>query len=62
MLQSNQIEELIALVSGLDRDSLFQLAWRDIHAAVAQITMAWDIQAVNAGRIQFGLPSLDPRL
>ena len=39
-----------------------KLAWRDIHAAVAQITMAWDIQAVNAGRIQFGLPSLDPRL
>jgi len=47
---------------GLNQDSLFQLAWRDIHAAVSQITMAWDIQAVNAGRIQFGLPSLDPRL
>jgi len=31
-------------------------------AAVSQITMAWDIQAVNAGRIQFGLASLDPRL
>lgn len=42
--------------------SLFLLAWRDIHAAVSQITMAWDIQAVNAGRIEFGLPSLDPRL
>jgi 3-hydroxy-9,10-secoandrosta-1,3,5(10)-triene-9,17-dione monooxygenase len=45
-----------------DADSLFLLAWRDIHAAVSQITMAWDIQAVNAGRIMFGLPSLDPRL
>jgi 3-hydroxy-9,10-secoandrosta-1,3,5(10)-triene-9,17-dione monooxygenase len=45
-----------------DPDSLFLLAWRDIHAAVSQITMAWDIQAVNAGRIMFGLPSLDPRL
>jgi len=43
-------------------DSLFLLAWRDIHAAVSHITMAWDIQAVNAGRIEFGLPSLDPRL
>src|SRR4030095_10889137 len=43
-------------------DSLFLLAWRDIHAAVSQITMAWDIQAVNAGRIEFGLLSLDPRL
>ena len=47
---------------GLDQDSLFQLAWRDVHAAVSQLTMAWDIQAVNAERIQFGLPSLDPRL
>lgn len=58
------VERLHPLVGarGLDRDSLFQLAWRDIHAAVSQITMAWDIQAVNAGRIQFGLPSLDPRL
>ncbi len=47
---------------GLHRDSLFQLAWRDIHAAVQQITMAWDIQSVNSGRVQVGLPSLDPRL
>jgi 3-hydroxy-9,10-secoandrosta-1,3,5(10)-triene-9,17-dione monooxygenase len=47
---------------GLGRDSLYQLAARDIHAAVSQITMAWDIQSVNAGRIIFGLPSLDPRL
>ena len=29
---------------------------------MSQITMAWDIQAVNAGRIQLGLPSVDPRL
>jgi len=58
------VERLHPLVGarGLDQDSLFQLAWRDVHAAVSQITMAWDIQAVNAGRIQFGLPSLDPRL
>ncbi len=58
------VERLHPLVGarGLNQDSLFQLAWRDVHAAVSQITMAWDIQAVNAGRIQFGLPSLDPRL
>jgi alkylation response protein AidB-like acyl-CoA dehydrogenase len=58
------VERLHPLVGarGLSQDSLFQLAWRDVHAAVSQITMAWDIQAVNAGRIQFGLPSLDPRL
>jgi len=47
---------------GLGRDSLYQLAWRDVHAVVAQITMAWDIQSVNCGRIQVGLDSLDPRL
>jgi 3-hydroxy-9,10-secoandrosta-1,3,5(10)-triene-9,17-dione monooxygenase len=47
---------------GLGQDSLFLLAYRDIHAAVSQITMAWDIQTVNAGRIIFGMPSLDPRL
>ena len=52
----------LAGARGLNQDSLFQLAARDIHAAVAQITMAWDIQAVNAGRVQLGLPSLDARL
>jgi 3-hydroxy-9,10-secoandrosta-1,3,5(10)-triene-9,17-dione monooxygenase len=58
------VERLHPLIGarGINQDSLFLLAWRDIHAAVSQITMAWDIQAVNAGRIEFGLPSLDPRL
>jgi len=58
------IERLHPLIGarGLGQDSLFLLAWRDIHAAVSQITMAWDIQAVNAGRVQFGLPAQDPRL
>lgn len=58
------VERLHPLIGarGVNRDSLFLLAWRDIHAAVSQITMAWDIQTVGAGRIMFGLPSLDPRL
>jgi len=58
------IERLHPLIGarGLRSDSLFLLAWRDIHAAVSQITMAWDIQTVNAGRVQFGLPAQDPRL
>ncbi len=58
------IERLHPLIGarGLNQDSLFLLAWRDIHAAVSQITMAWDIQAVNAGRVRFGLPAQDPRL
>lgn len=58
------IERLHPIIGarGLNRDSLFLLAWRDIHAAVSQITMAWDIQAINAGRVRFGLPAQDPRL
>jgi 3-hydroxy-9,10-secoandrosta-1,3,5(10)-triene-9,17-dione monooxygenase len=58
------IERLHPLIGarGLDQNSLFLLAWRDIHAAVSQITMAWDIQTINAGRVQFGLPAQDPRL
>src|SRR5262245_53944001 len=58
------IERLHPLIGarGLHDDSLFLLAWRDIHAAVSQITMSWDIQTVNAGRVRFGLPAQDPRL
>lgn len=58
------IERLHPLIGarGLRSDSLFLLAWRDIHAAVSQITMAWDIQAINAGRVMFGLSAQDPRL
>ncbi|MBX9825461.1 MAG: hypothetical protein K2Y27_10760 [Xanthobacteraceae bacterium] len=58
------IERLHPLIGarGLRNDNLFLLAWRDIHAAVSQITMTWDIQAINAGRVQFGLPAQDPRL
>jgi alkylation response protein AidB-like acyl-CoA dehydrogenase len=52
----------LAGARGLGQDNLFLLAWRDVHAAVSQITMAWDIQTVNAGRVMFGLPPQDPRL
>lgn len=47
---------------GIGRDSLFHLAVRDVHACVQQITMQWDTQMVNAGRVQLGLPTLDPRM
>ncbi len=58
------VERLYPLLGarGLDRTSPFMRAWRDVHAVSMQITQAWDIQSVNAGRIRFGLPSLDPRL
>ena len=43
-------------------DDPFQRVWRDAHAAAAQITLAWDLQALNAGRVAFGLPPNDPRI
>lgn len=52
----------LAGARGLAPDTPFQRAWRDIHAAVLQITTSWDVQRTNAGRIRFGLPSLDPRV
>jgi 3-hydroxy-9,10-secoandrosta-1,3,5(10)-triene-9,17-dione monooxygenase len=47
---------------GLGLDSAFQRAWRDVHAAAAQITMSWDINATNYGKVRMGLPFFDPRL
>ena len=58
------VERLHPLVGarGLTPDNHFLRMFADAHAASLQITVAWDIQAVNAGRIRFGLPSLDPRV
>ena len=58
------LERLNPLVGarGLNPENGFLRMFRDVHAASLQITVAWDIQAVNAGRIRFGLPSLDPRV
>ena len=58
------VERLHPLVGarGLTPGNHFLRMFADAHAASLQITVAWDIQAVNAGRIRFGLPSLDPRV
>ena len=58
------VERLNPLVGarGLTPENHFLRNFRDIHAASLQITVAWDIQSINAGRIRFGLPSLDPRV
>ncbi len=63
-LSIRAVERLYPLVGarGLDHASPFMRAWRDVHAVGQQITQAWDMQATNAGRIRFGLPSVDPRL
>jgi 3-hydroxy-9,10-secoandrosta-1,3,5(10)-triene-9,17-dione monooxygenase len=58
------VERLHPLIGarGLTPENDFLRMFRDVHAASLQITVAWDIQSVNAGRIRFGLPSLDPRV
>ncbi len=58
------VERLAPLVGarGLTRENPFLRMYSDIRAASLQITVAWDIQSINAGRIRFGLPSLDPRV
>jgi 3-hydroxy-9,10-secoandrosta-1,3,5(10)-triene-9,17-dione monooxygenase len=58
------VERLYPLAGGrgLGLDSAFQRSWRDVHAATAQITMAWDINATNYGKARMGVPFFDPRL
>jgi len=47
---------------GMLPDSDVQRAWRDIHAAAAQVALAWDPMAGNYGRARFDLPMADPRV
>lgn len=58
------VERLHALAGarGLSSSSHFQRAWRDVHAAVSQIGMAWDIQGTNYGRVRFGMTLPDPKI
>lgn len=58
------VERLAPLVGarGLSPENPFLRMSSDIRAASLQITVAWDIESINAGRIRFGLPSLDPRV
>ncbi|MHC4432775.1 MAG: acyl-CoA dehydrogenase family protein [Planctomycetota bacterium] len=52
----------LAGARGLATSNHFMRAWRDIHAALSQITMVWDINALNYGKVRFGIPFFDPRL
>jgi 3-hydroxy-9,10-secoandrosta-1,3,5(10)-triene-9,17-dione monooxygenase len=58
------VERLHALAGArrLSSSDPFQRAFRDAHAAAAQITIAWDLQAVNYGRVMFGMRPGDPRI
>jgi alkylation response protein AidB-like acyl-CoA dehydrogenase len=58
------VERLHALAGArrLSSSDPFQRAFRDAHAAAAQITIAWDLQAVNYGRVMFGMRPGDTRI
>ncbi len=60
-----QAVDLIHTVSGATADRLdnpLQRHFRDIHAAVHQIQLVWDINAPEFGRVAVGLPPANPAL
>ena len=63
-LAVSAVERLYSLTGGrgLSVDSAFQRTWRDVHAAVQQMLMSWDMHATNYGRVRMGLPFSDPRV
>ena len=63
-LSVSAVERLYSLTGGrgLSATSPFQRAWRDVHAAVQQMLMSWDMHATNYGKVRMGLPFSDPRL
>jgi 3-hydroxy-9,10-secoandrosta-1,3,5(10)-triene-9,17-dione monooxygenase len=63
-LAVNAVERLYSLTGGraLSADNPFQRAWRDVHAAVQQMLMSWDMHATNYGKVRMGQPFSDPRV
>jgi 3-hydroxy-9,10-secoandrosta-1,3,5(10)-triene-9,17-dione monooxygenase len=63
-LAVSAVERLYSLTGGrgLSDKSPFQRAWRDVHAAVQQMLMSWDMHGTNYGRVRLGHPFNDPRL
>ena len=63
LLCVRSVERLFGLAGmrGMVPDNHVQRAWRDVHAAAAQLGQAWDPAAGNYGRARFGLPFTDPR-
>lgn len=47
---------------GLAINSPFQRAWRDVHAAVQQMLMSWDMHGTNYGKVRLGHEFSDPRM
>ncbi len=63
-LAVNAIEHVYSLAGGrgLSSGSAFQRAWKDVHAAVQQMLMSWDMHALNYGKVRMGQPFSDPRV
>ena len=57
------MERLNPLVGarGLKPENEFLRRFQDVHAVSLRSEVAWDIQALDAGRIKLGLPALEPR-
>lgn len=57
------VERLFPLAGGrgLDFDSVYQRAVRDVHAATSQNSMAWDVAAITYSQQRFGAVISDPR-
>lgn len=51
----------LAGMRGMAPNSHIQRTWRDVHAAVSQVGIAWDPQSTNYARARFGMPIHDPR-
>ena len=63
-LAVSAVERLYSLTGGrgLSATSPFQRAWRDVHAAVQQMLLSWDMHATNYGKVRLGMPFSDPRV
>jgi len=63
-LAVSAVERLYSLTGGrgLTSENPFQRVWRDVHAAVQQMLMSWDMHATNYGKVRMGQPFADPRV
>lgn len=63
-LAVSAVEGLYSLTGGrgLTVNNPFQRHWRDVHAAVQQMLLSWDMHATNYGKVRMGLPFSDPRV
>lgn len=61
-MRAVDILHYLAGAHGLFEENPLQRAFRDVHAANAQLGLRWDNNALDFGRIALGLPLRDPML